>query len=695
MKGFDKFMPGFSKTMLKLISAVIFSFLIIFVSGSVSEGNTEGPEKTTTLEEGQTIWFISHSSKEETVEIDRAVADYFDFEILDDSGEGYQMGIKRNPDELKIPPGGELTITSAYKSDSIGLTFEENKFSWEGIWDEALVRKTINGGETVKFTNDSQKKETLKINRLAENKFDYEIVDEKGEGYKKAIKENPRSLEVPGGGKAYITSAYWDDDIHIGSYSHKFKAEKIERTALRRWAIDKKETVRFKNNSEKEQSLAISISAAGSFDYEILDKDGQGYAKGVKENHKNLKIPGEGELLITSAYDDRYINAGGYSDKFALETTKENALEKITISKGETALFENNSEEKETLKIARASGDYFDYEILDEDGEGYEKGLKEDPKSLEVPAKGKVLITSAYDNDKINIGGYKEKFSAETTEDNALERWRIGKDETIRFINYTSEAEKLIIESPTGALFDYEIIDPQGNIYDSDTEVSPDSLQIPAKAEIKISSAYGDKGIIMGGYSEIFKNISVDEENIVEFEDKALENKIREKIQEEKDDLKVIDPLTKEELENIKQLNLSDSEIKNLKGLEKMKNLEHLDLIDNEIENLEPIKELEKLNYLRFSNNKVEDISPLKGLTNLRTLSFDNNKVSDISYLEELEKLERIRFSKNEVENISILEELPELERIFMEDNEIDDSESSEDMKVIKELRERGVRIFY
>ena len=88
------------------------------------------------------------------------------------------------------------------------------------------------------------------------------------------------------------------------------------------------------------------------------------------------------------------------------------------------------------------------------------------------------------------------------------------------------------------------------------------------------------------------------------------------------------------------------------------------------------MENLINLATITLNYNQISDISPLKNLTSLTDPSLCGNQISDISPL---------------VEN----DGLGEGDIVYLGDNRLDLSEGSEDMKNIRTLEERGVKVYY
>jgi hypothetical protein len=177
----------------------------------------------------------------------------------------------------------------------------------------------------------------------------------------------------------------------------------------------------------------------------------------------------------------------------------------------------------------------------------------------------------------------------------------------------------------------------------------------------------------------IFDNVK--EKTVVHLNNNTLENKVREILDKPEGDI------FKEDL--LMFANLDISFLKSLSGMEYFTNLRELDSSNGEIKNLKPLSGLSKLEVLWLGYNKIQDITPLKNLGELKKLYIFGNKIKDISPLRNLKKLETLDLDKNQfvIKDLSPLLELPNLKKLSVADcNIMDDT-------TIKKLKEKGVKV--
>ena len=115
----------------------------------------------------------------------------------------------------------------------------------------------------------------------------------------------------------------------------------------------------------------------------------------------------------------------------------------------------------------------------------------------------------------------------------------------------------------------------------------------------------------------------------VEVKDTELRKLLNEKLGEKLGTTRAANQkITDVELEKLTDLNLDNSNITNLTGIEAAKNLKNLSLNHNSISNLSPLSGLTSLKTLSLKENKITDISPLAGLTSLTLLNLEDQQPS-------------------------------------------------------------------
>ena len=115
----------------------------------------------------------------------------------------------------------------------------------------------------------------------------------------------------------------------------------------------------------------------------------------------------------------------------------------------------------------------------------------------------------------------------------------------------------------------------------------------------------------------------------VEVKDTQLRKLLNEKLGEKLGTTRTANQkITDVELEKLTDLNLDNSNITDLSGIEAAKNLQNLSLNHNSISNLSPLSGLSHLKNLSLKENAIADISPLAGLTSLTSLHLEDQRIT-------------------------------------------------------------------
>jgi Leucine-rich repeat (LRR) protein len=107
--------------------------------------------------------------------------------------------------------------------------------------------------------------------------------------------------------------------------------------------------------------------------------------------------------------------------------------------------------------------------------------------------------------------------------------------------------------------------------------------------------------------------------------------------------------------EDLEELELSQSGINDLDGVQYCLHTTTMDLSDNAISDISLLWGLKQIENLNLSDNRIEDIDTLANLRNLKTLVLSNNPIKDVSTLNNLGKLEYVELTGTRVSHEQIL----------------------------------------
>ncbi len=126
-------------------------------------------------------------------------------------------------------------------------------------------------------------------------------------------------------------------------------------------------------------------------------------------------------------------------------------------------------------------------------------------------------------------------------------------------------------------------------------------------------------------------------------------------------------------VQDMTQLDLSTSQISDIRPFQSLNNLVELKLINNQISDVTPLQSLENLEVLDLSYNQISNVSPLGSLSKLEVLNLSYNQVDQIEPLQSLMNLNELNLTNNQVTDITPLKPLDRLIYLFVRDNPITD----------------------
>ena len=113
---------------------------------------------------------------------------------------------------------------------------------------------------------------------------------------------------------------------------------------------------------------------------------------------------------------------------------------------------------------------------------------------------------------------------------------------------------------------------------------------------------------------------------------------------------------------------------------------DEIELMESEISDLDGIEYCINAVTVDLSVNSITDISPLFGLTSIEELNLSDNKIGYIDALSNLLKLKSVDLSNNQIDDISPLFDLPKLEFCDISGNKVPPAQ-------VHELEELGILV--
>jgi Leucine-rich repeat (LRR) protein len=126
-------------------------------------------------------------------------------------------------------------------------------------------------------------------------------------------------------------------------------------------------------------------------------------------------------------------------------------------------------------------------------------------------------------------------------------------------------------------------------------------------------------------------------------------------------------------LSSLKEIELTNTGVREIKALEKLPKLTKLVLSKNQITDTAQFAKLIQLESLTLDNNQISDIAPLVKLSRLQWLSLAGNRITKAGALSKMIQLKGINLDKNQVRDIRFVKNLKNLVSFSLSDNGITD----------------------
>lgn len=172
----------------------------------------------------------------------------------------------------------------------------------------------------------------------------------------------------------------------------------------------------------------------------------------------------------------------------------------------------------------------------------------------------------------------------------------------------------------------------------------------------------------------------------VTFNDPAFEKLVRSILDIEVAQLSYFDLL------KLRKLDLTDSGISDLSGIEHALNLETL-IINKPVMHLELISNLKHLKHLEITHSGLKSLEIIEKLVELKHLNMSYNNIKDISYLELTDQLTYLDVSRNKISDVSAVLTLQALTTLYIESNYIADYNVLSDL--LDQIKETDIFIVY
>lgn len=149
--------------------------------------------------------------------------------------------------------------------------------------------------------------------------------------------------------------------------------------------------------------------------------------------------------------------------------------------------------------------------------------------------------------------------------------------------------------------------------------------------------------------------------------------------------------LSKNLLQSIETLDLSNRGLTSIEGLEHFTNLKELNLSGNVLTDAKPLEHLTELIKLDLSFNQLTDLALAS--TKIEKLNLEANRIVSVEFLETLSELKTLNLRANDVANLTPIQGLTKLKNLNIRGNQVDTLEPLKSLSSLVDLNARNNQI--
>lgn len=440
-----------------------------------------------TLNKGDSYRIVNESDKSRAIMSDASSKDEkrYDYATYNDEGEpsGSDFNSVSKP---TISVGEEFIVTGA-SSTPVTVAFPYGYFTAEVSAEPAYNRVTLRIGESYRFTNTSDKTDTLESDGTTKDKFDYVVY--LADGTESSRGSNTSTEPSIVGGRYAVITMVAGNPVTFGAPYRTFDVGSATGDAISHIDISPGDSYRFDNNGSLTNPIKNNASVVdGKFDYVIYKADGSVYTDGFNKD-TDPTIPAGGYAIVTvvAIVNDVPITFD-YTDDFAVEESSEPAYIRVVLGRGESYEFVNISGESERLDSdAKTSNPArtFDYVTYYEDGTERSRGENRTMEPLVYP-NNKVSVTGASDT-PVTTGAIYTSFKGLGRPNESISKITVQPGESYIFNNNGSLNNPINNNAKeAGSLFDYVMYKADGSLGTDGMNKSTNPM-VPAGGEAVVT----------------------------------------------------------------------------------------------------------------------------------------------------------------------------------------------------------------
>ncbi|MFS0558362.1 polymorphic toxin-type HINT domain-containing protein [Brevibacillus sp. 179-C9.3 HS] len=470
----------------------------------------------TTLHQGESYQFTNKGNINIRVEKEYLLNGMFDYAVYNAAGGGVNQGLSEASNSIDVPAGGKIIFTGVTESVSVVGSYYDF-FEGNESQQPALLKVFLNNGESYRFTNHAKTSTNIQTDavRFDNRKFDFISYRQDGISQSKDVQVSGKHhrLDVPVGGFTILTNVS-KDPIMFGGYHELLTGEASSQQALWRIEVNKGESYKISNTSNKDQTLVNNTYVEGRmFDY--VRKNANGSIRSSKTNYSafivlsyidnEISIPA-GSHIIVSGTGENPVTIGGEEAFFNAEQINDPALVRVTVGKGESYRFTNTSTSNIDFVSDASVADKrkYDWAVYYQDKKGKRLGKETIKDIVEVPPGGEMVVTGTSDA-PVTIGAPFGFADVKGTINPALLKRTVSPGENVTLSNFSNFESEVETDASSGGIFDYKTYNESGALVTHNVNSTTRSIKVPQKGRLDVTVS-GGSPVNFYGYFDHFQS---------------------------------------------------------------------------------------------------------------------------------------------------------------------------------------------
>lgn len=317
-------------------------------------------------------------------------------------------------------------------------------------------------GQSVQFTNDTNKLESIATDARTTNdiRYDYVAYNANGKVSADDMAHTSSANVYSKGGTTVITVDY-ASPLTV-SFSPELSYTYSPVPALLKKTLSKGESYLFSNQAYASRSIMSDATAANGkrYDYAVYKEDDTLEKSKLEASTKPSFSVGD-TIVMTGASDEPVTVAVPYEGFFGYETD-ESAYDTVLLSQGESYIFTNVGAKLDRLEHSGTTKDKFDYVVYNEDGTETSRGTN--TSTLPQVAVGRYAVLTLITENSLRVGGPYRTFMGENRRDDAITRITLSPGTSYQFTNQGTLTNPVYNNArKVGGRYDYTVYKADGS----------------------------------------------------------------------------------------------------------------------------------------------------------------------------------------------------------------------------------------